>query len=153
MNAWVQRMLAQSNEKATFRQSIYEYMKSPVALQATNPQKVTSDLRRIGVKVLPGPYITRRGTELAGEILSERYQRLRRECLARGKKPGKAWRKLLQGSQYDLPMACEAFCRGFGFLTADVTYATTFEVELMRRKMATYVIPASWTKITKVAKT
>ncbi|KAF3914076.1 hypothetical protein AA313_de0203393 [Arthrobotrys entomopaga] len=49
-------------------------------------------------------------------------------------------------------MGCEAFAKGFAFVTADAKYASQFEIELVRHQMATFVIPNRWLRPSKVSK-
>ncbi|KAK6336190.1 hypothetical protein TWF696_001753 [Orbilia brochopaga] len=152
ISAWLAKMLDGCLEKAVIRQSLTEYFSSPVAMRAADYDEVTKKLRKMGIKVLPGPLTTDRAGRIASEILQARYdsilaKKLRSKTLQDPlEATRKEWRKVITSSKVDVDLASEAFCKGFAFLTADNNFACSFAPELDERKMATHVVPNSWLK-------
>ncbi|KAF3916991.1 hypothetical protein ABW21_db0202109 [Orbilia brochopaga] len=130
-------------------------------MRATDYDEVKKKLKKMGIKVIPGPLTTDRAGRIASEILQAGYDsiladNLRSKTVEDPPKSYKRcgvfavnndpieWRNVIASSKEDVDLASEAFCKGFAFLTNDSKFGRYFGSELDKRKMAMHVVPTSW---------
>ncbi|KAK6336199.1 hypothetical protein TWF696_001762 [Orbilia brochopaga] len=144
VSPWLKKAIKATKKRVVFNDCILEYLFSPVAMVLTDYPLVKKKLNSMGFKVGPGRYSTSQATKLASEIAEERYQRLLTEPPSKKKTYERRFAKITRSSGQDLRIACEAYTKGFAFLTADAKFGNDFSIELESRKLPTHVIPMSW---------
>ncbi|KAJ6257543.1 hypothetical protein Dda_7328 [Drechslerella dactyloides] len=145
VSPWLKKAMKATKKRVVFNDCILEYLFSPVTMVLTDYSLVKKRLNNMGSKVGPGRYSTSQATKLASEIAEERYRRLLTEPpVDNNETYERRFAEITRRSGQDLRIACEAYTKGFAFLTADAKFGNDFSIELESRKLPTHVIPMSW---------